>query len=135
MTTGKLVFGHSGHNGLTPCIYRDNGSYEGTIPELNIRKVIEVEVFAHLDSERVQKVLCGDAPRYGGRWGGGMSALFPITNPEAIEMLRAENAAARAEAERKRAEADKEEERHYEVLRRSGLCPKCGTWCYGDCSL
>jgi hypothetical protein len=25
------------------------------------------------------------------------------------------------------------EQAHYSELRKSGLCPKCGSWCYGDC--
>lgn len=37
-----------------------------------------------------------------------------------------------AEANRQ-AEAQKALEARVERLRQSGLCPKCGTWCYGDC--
>ena len=41
---------------------------------------------------------------------------------------------AREEAkEAAKVEADKKESEHYAQLRKSGLCPKCGTWCYGDC--
>lgn len=36
----------------------------------------------------------------------------------------------KAKAEEQQAIAEAEE---YEALVESGLCPKCGTWCYGDC--
>jgi len=29
--------------------------------------------------------------------------------------------------------SDKAEAAHYASMVKSGLCPKCGTWCYGDC--
>jgi len=134
MTSGKLVFGHTGAIGCDPCVYEDRGWYEGTRKEHNVRKVREVEVFEHLDSEHVKQTLCGpDAKRYGARWGGGMSGLFPIVNEAAIATLTAQNAEEKAEAERKEAEAEKQEIQRYKRLQRSGICPKCGTWCYGDC--
>ena len=33
----------------------------------------------------------------------------------------------------KRIAAEKAEAAQYTQLKKSGLCPKCGTWCYGDC--
>lgn len=132
--TGRLVFGFTGLNGVDPCVYKDQGWYDGTIEEYNVRKVREVDVFEYLDNEHVKQTLCGpDAKLYGSRWGGGMSGLFPIVNEAAIATLTAENAEAKAEAERKEAEAEKQAIQRHERLKRSGICPKCGTWCYGDC--
>jgi len=134
MTTGKLVLGFTGLNGVTPCVFQDCGWYEGTIEEYNVRKVREVEVFEYLDNEHVKQTLCGpDTKLYGSRWGGGLSGLFPITNQAAIATLKAENEKAKAEVERKEAEALKQEAQRNERLQRSGICPMCGTWCYGDC--
>jgi len=133
MTTGRLAYGHGGPNGLTPCIYRDNGRYEGTIEDYNVRKVSVVATLDCLDGETARTALCGDAEHYGCRWGGGMDVLHIITNEDAIATLQAKSAKARAEAERKEAEAEKQAIQQYKRLRQSGLCPKCGTWCYGDC--
>lgn len=132
--TGRLVFGFTGLNGVDPCVYKDQGWYEGTIEEYNVRKVRVVEVFEHLDSEHVKQTLCGpDTKLYGSRWGGGLSGLFPITNQAAIATLKAENEKAKKEAEALKQEAQRAEVERNERLQRSGICPKCGTWCYGDC--
>jgi hypothetical protein len=32
-----------------------------------------------------------------------------------------------------KAAAEKAEEEHYQRQINNGMCPKCGTWCYGDC--
>lgn len=37
------------------------------------------------------------------------------------------------EAEKKAIEADEKEAVRAEKLVKSGICPKCGTWCHGDC--
>ena len=93
--TGQLVFGHSGSSG-NPCVYQDNGWYEGTIERYNVRKVSLVMEFSSLDGERVHTLLCGNAKKYGCRHGGGMSALFPIMYPAVIKILEAEQAAVEA---------------------------------------
>lgn len=33
----------------------------------------------------------------------------------------------------KKEATEKAAEEHYKELIASGMCPKCGTWCYGDC--
>ena len=35
--------------------------------------------------------------------------------------------------EAKKEAAEKARAEHYGELIKSGMCPKCGTWCYGDC--
>lgn len=132
-TTGRLVFGHSGLNGFTPSVYKDDGWYEGTNEEYNVRKVSVVATFEHLGSTVVKETLCGDAKAYGCRWGGGFSSLYIIANEGAIEALKQKNAKRKALAEQGERERAEQERKHYEVLKQSGLCPKCGTWCYGDC--
>lgn len=99
--TGKLVFGFTGLNGVAPCVYKDQGWYEGTIKEHNVRKVRAVEVFEHLDGERVKQVLCGNNTKvYGCRPGGGMRQLYPMINTmEAVRALKALDDAKKAEAE------------------------------------
>ena len=93
-----------------------------------------IETFEHLDDKRVKQALCGtDAQPCGSRWGGGMSRLYPIANEGAIETLRRDNAAAKGNAEKRQAEAEELERDRDERLKQSGICPKCGTWCYGDC--
>lgn len=50
-------------------------------------------------------------------------------NEEFIAVKNAENA--KEAAALKNAE---ENEKRYRANIKSGLCPKCGTWCYGDCT-
>lgn len=132
---GKLVFGFTGTTGTIPCIYKDRGWYEGTRQEYNVRKVSEIERFERLDGEKVMRALCGkDAQAYGCRWGGGMDRLYLVTaTTEGIRALKALDNAERERKAKAQEEAEAEKYQHYRRLSDSGICPKCGTWCYGDC--
>ena len=74
----------------------DLGWYEGTLEELNIRRVAAEETLdLGLTDPAVQQVLAAVEP-YGGTWAGGK--LYPITEAQAEELRQA--AADRAEAAR-----------------------------------
>ncbi len=49
--------------------------------------------------------------------------------PEEFEQIKAQEIA----KEVKKEAAEKAASEHYQKLLDSGMCPKCGTWCYGDC--
>jgi hypothetical protein len=51
---------------------------------------------------------------------------------ETTEEFAAVKAKEDAEEAAKIAKAEKEVE-HYHKMLDAGMCPKCGTWCYGDC--
>lgn len=62
-----------------------------------------------------------------------MAALAEIDaeltdTPEYAEVKAVEDAKEAAEIKKLEAEAAE-----YKQMVKSGLCPKCGTWCYGDC--
>jgi len=128
--TGKLVLGFGGITDMEPCIYRDNGHYDGTLVELNVRKVELVELFSDLNLMDAASSTHND--KYGCRWGGGANGLFPVTTEtiDALRQLNTKKRVAREEAEERQfAEAAA----RVKLLTESGLCPKCGTWCYSDC--
>ena len=83
---GKLVFGYGGIADSTPCIYKDHGWFEGTIPEYNIRKVETIYLFKELTWK--DEVECGEP--YGRIIAGGRCQLCEISIDE-IQRLRALN--------------------------------------------
>lgn len=128
--TGKLVLGFGGITDMEPCIYRDNGHYDGTLAKLNVRKVELVELFSDLNPMDAASSTHND--KYGCRWGGGANGLFPVTT-ETIDALRRLNAKKRVAREAAEKQLAVEAAAHAKLLAESGLCPKCGTWCFGDC--
>ena len=73
---GKLVFGYGGIANTTPCVYKDHGWFEGTIPEYNIRKVETIELFEELTSRDEAKT---EGEPYGCSLGGGLCQLCEIS--------------------------------------------------------
>ena len=88
--TGKIVLGFDSLVDEVAVLYRDKGWYENTLEEFNVRKV---EDFEELDqiywNNPVVKTITEKKP-YGCRWGGGISALWEVTEEE-IDALRKEN--------------------------------------------
>lgn len=80
----KLVFGYGGVAGNIPCVYKDKGWYEETIPEYNIRKVEEIELFEELNWKDEVKT---EGKPYGHRVTGGLNQLCEISIDE-IKRLR-----------------------------------------------
>jgi len=89
--TGTLVFGFGGLSDMTPCIYRDNGWYDGTIEEYNIRRVEQVNLLEGLswDHPLVHAALCRES--YGHHCGGGISNLYEIPEEQINELVSENN--------------------------------------------
>ena len=126
----KLVFGYGGLSGHTPCIYKAKGQHPLYVK--GILAVEKVRLLDALDWNNPIVVEVENGKTVGHRAGGGFTKLTEITQEQA-DMLIAENARL-SEIQKAAREKDEQELAEYEErLANSGLCPKCGTWCYGDC--
>lgn len=67
-----------------------------------------------------------------GSFMGTNNYLFPIT-PEQEQQLIATANAEHQVAKEWQAKRDQDDVDHFERLSRAGLCPKCLSFCYGDC--
>lgn len=85
--TGEVVFGFGGFVGLTPCLYQDEGWYEGTGEFSNIRAVKTVEEYEHLRFQDVEHLVHN---AYGSRSQGGMRGLYAISESD-VQDLRSKN--------------------------------------------
>ena len=88
--TGKIVLGFSSFVGEGAVLYRDKGWYEDTLEELNVRKVEDFEELDQMDWDNAVVKKITEKKPYGCRWGGGISALWEVTEEE-IDALRKEN--------------------------------------------
>jgi len=124
---GKLVFGYFDY---TPCIYKEKGQH----PDY-IKGILAVEKVKLLDAIGWNNPILeevGNGKIVGHRAGGGFTKLIEITQEQADRLI-AENARL-SEIQKAAREKEEQELAEYEErLANSGLCPKCGTWCYGDC--
>jgi len=120
---GKLVFGYFDY---TPCIYKEKGFIKGI---LAVEKVKLLDAIGW-NNPILEEV--GNGKIVGHRAGGGFTKLIEITQEQADELI-AENARL-SEIQKAAREKEEQELAEYEErMDNSGLCPKCGTWCYGDC--
>ncbi len=123
----EMVFGFGGEVDLTPCIYREKGQHPSFIDG-----ILAVETVEILDYLRWSDDFLPAGQAVGFRQGGGMTKLVAVT-PEQIHNLRAENNRRKVLAEAKKQQEMVVLEKYERDLVNSGICPKCGTWCYGDC--
>ena len=120
MTTGTRVMYL---DGIEVCIGTDGGHYDGTIPEYNIRKLTDIVTLNNLSWRTPLVASIMNAEGYGSGY-SDTSKLYPITAEQEAELMAIDQA---VNAGRKAASTES-------VTRRPDeLCPKCGTYCYGDC--
>jgi len=118
----------------TAGIYTDNGHYEGTIPEYNVRKLGLVHKLENISiMNKYAQEIINSVEGYGCGW-GDTSKLYPVTDEQIEKLIEINEQIGAEKAVREKAELE-EESRRYAALVKSGLCPKCGTWCYGDCEV
>jgi hypothetical protein len=126
----KLVFGYGGLSGHTPCIYKTKGQHPHYI-----KGILAVEEVKLLDALSWNSPIAEEADNgkvVGHRAGGGFTVLIEITQEQADKLI-AENVRL-SEIQKAAREKEEQELAEYEEwMANSGLCPKCGTWCYGDC--
>jgi len=123
----QMVFGFGGLVDMTPCLFREKGQHPYFVDG-----ILAVETVEEFDYLRWNDDILPDGGVVGHRQGGGMTKLVAVT-PEQINALRAENNRRKVLAEAKAKEESEELEKFEHSLVNSGICPKCGTWCYGDC--
>jgi hypothetical protein len=123
----EMVFGFGGQVDMTPCLFREFGQHPYFVDGILAGET--VEEFNYL---RWSDDMLPDGGAVGYRQGGGMTKLVAVT-PDQIKTLRAENNRRKVLADI-RAKAESEAIGKYgHEMANSGICPKCGTWCCGDC--
>jgi len=119
--TGKKVLNVFSRG--APEIGIDKGPYPGTKPDMNVRKFRSTTQLKNLSfmSPEIKNITKGK--RVGIGWGSSMG-LYLITSAQERFLVNADR------------KASKEQKRHGGIPFRgssSRVCPKCGTYCYGDC--
>ena len=124
-TTGETVVGFS-DMGTTITVYRDGGLHTRALPEYNVRRLETLEVLDGLTiTSPAYNAIADRSGYYGSGWGdiGGVM----IVTADDLAALRAESQrvlSARNEARNTPSQMDYPD---------SPVCPKCGTYCWGDC--
>jgi hypothetical protein len=115
-------------------IYTDNGHYEGTILELNVRKLGLVQKLENISiMNDYARAITESVEGYGCGW-GDTSKLYPVTDEQVDKLIKLNEEIGAERKAREEAQYKADAERT-ERLIKSGLCPKCGTWCYGSCGV
>lgn len=118
--------------GTVVLIADDIGPYEGTLPEYGVRRLQTVVRLEHLTIiNPIYAAIVARGAGYGCGW-GDTGKLHPINEADQ-EALVAEDARIGDISAKQQAEIEAEEDRRAAILASSGLCPRCGTWCYSDC--
>ena len=128
-TTGQIVIADS-DSGVG--LYEDTGSYPGCRPEANVRRLRTIKMY---ERRAVNWRDIPDNEGYGCGW-GSVTRLHPVT-PEQIAVLDAKErdylaklAAARARNRQQEIAEAADRKAHPDKY----PCPRCGTYCYGDCA-
>ena len=124
--------------------YHEKANLDGDIFETkNIAKVVSANLY--IDGKWIEKssenfIYAIDSEK--GRFGDKFITVARITEIlEAIEGMHIElskefGAKTPSEIVAEKIESERQEkanDEHYEKQLKNGLCPKCGTYCYGDC--
>ncbi len=125
METGQLVVTHI-KSGTKILIARDSGHYDGTKPELNVRRLTEIAILDITLAHPTYQAIVNRGLGYGMGW-GDTGPLYPISTDDSVALVMAH---ARATKARNAAEAVLDSKPWAPV---PGTCRKCGTVCYGDC--
>jgi len=114
--TGALVFGFGGLSDMTPCIYRDEGRYEGTKEEYNIRCGEQINLLEDIGWDHPLISTASSGESYGHRWGGGISNLYEIPEAQINELISENNKILKAK-QQKEAEQQAEQEQQEKAER------------------
>lgn len=124
-TTGTYVVACD-CNLLNPTLYEDTGAYEGALE--GVRSLRTIRSYPHLSFRDLP-----DKDGYGCGWGTGR--LYPVTAEqiEQLDKLESERAIAAADRLARRDAADRAEGADRRAHPDKYPCPRCGTYCCGDC--
>ena len=116
MKTNNLVLAFTGPYMTDVIIALDLGPYGGTRPDLDVRR-LDIKYTGRAASHTATEIAASRAG-YGCGW-GSTSKLWPISADESVKII--------AEIESAAAKADEH------PLDWKGICPRCSTYCEGDC--
>lgn len=127
----EKIVATSENMGTALLIARDTGWFEGTRPEYNIRKIETLHRLENVSiTNPVFRAIADRGEGYGGRWGAS-GILFPLSQQD-IEALVAEQQNQELFQKKREAE-EKRREKRWQARVGKYLCPRCATFCHGDC--
>ena len=129
-TTGQIAMGF-GDDRTTCLIGIDKGWYDGTIIEYNVRKFKTLNELTNISisNDLVQNIITTSKDY--GMYSGG--SLYCISQDQ-VDMLIKANQDIQATKDAKRVSNRLSNANNDARRVANGLCPKCGSYCYGDCT-
>jgi len=120
MKTNNLVLAFTGPYMTDVIIALDLGPYGGTRPGLDVRR-LDIKYTGRAVWSPTALAIAASRAGYGCGWGSS-SKLWPISADESAKIIAEIEAASSAAAK-----ADEH------PLDWKGICPRCSTYCEGDC--